>query len=102
MKSAHTSGPWSLGHPQSQVWGSKNRILIAEVLTHEDDAHLIAAAPELLDALREVYDELVGLAAYFETCASEIILENLPNTITSLRRKKAMIAAAILKARADR
>jgi hypothetical protein len=50
----HTPVPWGLGQPQSQVWGDKNRTLICEVYTSEDDARLIAAAPELLEALHSI------------------------------------------------
>lgn len=60
-----------------------------------------AAAPELLTALKASYQEMVGLKAYLETCAPDVILDNLPSLIESLGRKCTLAEAAIRKAETE-
>jgi hypothetical protein len=55
MKTQHTPGPWELRGPRLVT--DKNGVIIAENIssnegTSEANAHLIAAAPELLEALK--------------------------------------------------
>lgn len=65
MKTNYTAGPWRVGDlsdqesPQ-QVWsryddtpGSRNNFVVADDIQSEADARLIAAAPELVEALRD-------------------------------------------------
>jgi len=64
--SKHTPGPWAVG-PDLEVFYAPNGCGITRPLrltslvgrTEEDvaNAHLIAAAPELLDALERLFDE---------------------------------------------
>lgn len=72
--SAHTPGPWTMReHPTEyglyRVFGPTRRSAVAVVVEstdeHEADARLIAAAPELLDALREYMSQFgQGLDAH--------------------------------------
>ena len=61
--STHTPGPWTIekytGHPHIEIWTNNNRPQrIAYMQDHlpevEADAQLIAAAPELLEALYKI------------------------------------------------
>jgi hypothetical protein len=67
-------------------------------LENEANARLIAAAPELLTELQKARDELVGWAAYFDTCAPDVIIDNLPTTVAAMKRKVESAEAAIRKA----
>ena len=59
-----------------------------------------AAHAEMLKALHDANVEFIGLSAYLETCAADVIVENLPTIVASLKRKQEQIeAAAIRKAR---
>lgn len=61
MTSKHTPGPWSVGNG-SRVTGFTVKIATDELLvggrglTSEANARLIAAAPELLEALQRLVD----------------------------------------------
>ena len=61
-------------------------------------ARLIAAAPDLVNALQGAHRGFIGLAAYLETCSPEVIAENIPSLLTSLKRKRELAEAAIKKA----
>ena len=63
----HTPGPWTIEHPSdvtTQIYAYKGNVLIAQVMrgsgavrptdAAERNAALIAAAPEMLDALKSV------------------------------------------------
>jgi hypothetical protein len=62
--SKHTPGPWELSDCGERVIGQADQDEIHEVanltntLNHEANARLIAAAPELLEALRELAVQL--------------------------------------------
>nr|MBA2601124.1 hypothetical protein [Actinomycetota bacterium] len=61
-----TAGPWKLSRMGTELWvvGPSGEE-VAKVLTtlgHDDDAHLIRAAPELLDALRSVQHDSGALS----------------------------------------
>lgn len=64
----HTPGPWLVGqtitapHPD-RFPGSHERITVAQRVNRPADARLIAAAPDMLDALQS----LVDMAATFST-----------------------------------
>lgn len=57
MKTQHTPGPWFHGDT-GQIWSNEHRIGVAYLtdyakrLPQEANAKLIAAAPEMLDALK--------------------------------------------------
>ena len=82
-QSEHTAGPWTV-IPDGIVdthWGKARRVFIAApaLLTQPgqavDDAHLIAAAPELLEALEALmawsdHTDLTGLPADAPVAAS--------------------------------
>jgi hypothetical protein len=56
---SHTRGPWKVGEagPEGlQVDTADASGTVAECIGWRPDAHLIAAAPDLLDALRELLD----------------------------------------------
>ena len=60
MTSKHTPGPWRavkraqpIGWAEWEVAWSDDGELVCDVVYHEADARLIAAAPELLEALVE-------------------------------------------------
>jgi len=56
--SGHTPGPWAVTPDSFVMAGSRPSIGVARVITHAKEfvanARLIAAAPNLLEALREV------------------------------------------------
>ena len=52
MTTKHTPGPWE--NINGKVYGNNRRTLIAD--TTGPNARLIAAAPELLETLEEVYN----------------------------------------------
>lgn len=54
MSAQHTPGPWQIEIIDGDPYVSRGSRLIAHVQTQEDDARLIAAAPELLAALQEI------------------------------------------------
>jgi len=110
----HTPGPW-----KAIEWATNarttvvsdarvGRIVVAECSgqgrhTNESlaDAQLIAAAPELLDALQAAQQEFLGLSSYLETCEPVTIIENLDAVIASLKAKQAKAEAAIRKAKGE-
>lgn len=53
----------------------------------------------MLKILEDLRTHLVGLAAYLETCAADVVLKNLPSTIKHLQLKTALIEDVLLKAR---
>ena len=57
---AHTQGPWTLTNHTEIVADDGHESLIAEVFDERNDwkanARLIAAAPKLLDLLKQVYE----------------------------------------------
>jgi hypothetical protein len=111
--SSHTPGPWI-----AKEWTSHSRTTITTGYGHEKvvadcapgpvsgyldteaeaNAQLIASAPDLLLALQSARMEFTGLAAYLETCSTEVIADNLPTVISNLNRKRELIETAILKA----
>jgi len=72
--SKHTPGPWAVG-PDLEIFYSPNGCGVTRPLrltslvgrTEEDvaNAHLIAAAPELLDSLERLFDEYDDRRAQF-------------------------------------
>ena len=59
------------------------------------------AAPELLEALRACNNELIGHAAYLETCDGGVVLDNMENTVRHLRQVQQQAEAAIRKAKGE-
>jgi hypothetical protein len=62
--SVHTPGPWEIDRPARVVWGGPvPRMVICHSPHENNGAHvaanirLIAAAPDLLDALQAMFDE---------------------------------------------
>lgn len=52
MKSKHSAGPWRIFRDGTiEIWDSVGKIATVKKMT---DARLIAAAPELLEALRRI------------------------------------------------
>lgn len=76
--SAHTPGPWSVGHPayraegveyvlatvDGRSWPSEIAVLYSCNKGQKADARLIAAAPDLLAACKAVMAELAALGFY--------------------------------------
>jgi len=52
--SAHTPGPWSVDYQREQVYGSNGSTVVYELNFSKADAQLIAAAPDLLEALKDL------------------------------------------------
>jgi hypothetical protein len=48
----HTPGPWTACAQSEQVYGKDGSTVVYELNTNEADAHLIAAAPDMLAALK--------------------------------------------------
>ncbi len=67
--SAHTPGPWHVTPDSFVMTTSRPSLGIARVITHvrgfDANARLIAAAPDLLEALREIDGEAVCPAAEY-------------------------------------
>lgn len=63
---SHTTGPWRVGDAGNTVFGPPNgqvspqTICEVRVIDHTANARLIAAAPDLLDALKKVMTHFVG------------------------------------------
>jgi hypothetical protein len=103
----HTPGPWAW-NDIAYCWlegGDGTTILHVDdgentcPFRSDANACLIAAAPELLEALHGALNNATGMAAYLATCATPTILENLETTIAALHREAAKYEAAIRKAR---
>jgi len=69
--SAHNYGPWKMSPADAvdvSMWEiyAANNSVVARRISNPDDAHLISAAPELLQALKCVRDERLvpGSALY--------------------------------------
>lgn len=114
MSKEHTPGPWKFLSEVGRIEGRESgKSIVAYIAGRARkfgsdelgeayaNGTLIAAAPEMLVALREVHTELLGLAAYLETCAPDVIVDNLPTTIASLKHKQELIDAAIRKAKGE-
>lgn len=95
--SAHTPGPWRLVEwtaPDDYGWSIKigdapHRLEVsAWSASSEADAHLIAAAPELLEALERLADTTQGLDVTFRSAAEESTAED------ALGQARAAIAKA--------
>jgi len=57
----HTQGPWSaLKYPDTRTWTVASRESIASKIKTEFDARLIAAAPDLLDIAKWMYERLTS------------------------------------------
>lgn len=82
---SHTPGPWSLrpsGVPRTWVVSAGNYV-IAFVGGYEADARLIAAAPEM-------YEALTSLREYFEV----LVAEHPPEAIQPVARLRIGLAKA--------
>jgi hypothetical protein len=72
MNTQHTPGPWEISRhatpdyaPQYGVYTENNRHIATVRGDHaEEDARLIAAAPELLDVLQDVIED-TGTSGYW-------------------------------------
>lgn len=98
--SKFTPGPWKIGAPPpsgEQTIGTQQGLMVAVATTGsgvptEANARLIAAAPDLLEALEESFD---FPADFFECDDMDAV------TITVTGRHLRMVRAAIAKARGD-
>ena len=52
---------------------------------------------DLLEALKALHNEVIGLTAYLETCDPEVIADNLDSIVASARSKASSAEVAILK-----
>jgi hypothetical protein len=52
---------------------------------------------DLLEALKALHNEVIGLTAYLETCDPEVIADNLDSIVASARSKASSTEVAILK-----
>ena len=62
MSAKHTPGPWVVKADEEIVYGTSHEgehiVVVYELNTNEADARLIAAAPDLLEALQRCVDHL--------------------------------------------
>ena len=77
---------------ESTIFSPGTRARLAEIIDRE------TAAPEMLSALRNVHQHMLGMASYLATCSTEVIIDNLETTIRTLHEKLARAEAAIQKA----
>ncbi len=71
---SYTKGPWEYDNTQDNYYGNvirKNGVIIAKmihgrgttVLEHNANAHLIAAAPDLLEACKKARSQIIALCS---------------------------------------
>ena len=85
----HTQGPWTINGIDTVLSASANRT-VAKVYRPEDDARLIAAAPELLEAAEWVirnagYEKGEASPSLKELCVSRYRLDNLRAAIAKAK-----------------
>ena len=80
MNTKHTPGPWSYDDKINRVYSVPTNLCVAAIhiagnpaceLAWPDDAHLIAAAPEMLEALKEAHNALQRIADLGEAATVE-------------------------------
>jgi len=83
MTTEHTPGPWFQSDEDNQIRANTEdgHTTICEMWSTDSDARLIAAAPELLQALEEV-------------CRTELYLQDHPKKIAAQKQARAAIANA--------
>lgn len=54
MSAQHTPGPWLHQPDQEKIVSSSGQTIVYELNSSEEDARLIAAAPDLLAALEQI------------------------------------------------
>lgn len=74
MNSKHTAGPWAVsrdavpeGHVQNTIYAEGSGERVATAFLVEENAHLIAAAPDLLAALEYFTDQVEQFKPYHVT-----------------------------------
>lgn len=62
-KTKHTPGPWKIQQEEkgSSIRSEDSRLLGAIAKCHDQDAHLIAAAPDLLEALQLLLSDDINI-----------------------------------------
>jgi hypothetical protein len=101
----HTPGIWSVGpkggcvvsdqpipgikegtgHADTEYYGGH---LIAESIWRKEDARLIAAAPELLDALKEAIETIKFLSTRDNSWGEQIVCEDLQAIVAKATRSQ--------------
>lgn len=118
----HTPGPWNARIQRSRagqdlgwiVEFSNGRIAWACLAyadtndeakkddpAREANAHLIEAAPELLEACEASLDEMIGLRAYLTTCDPTVLVENIDSVAHKMNEVRLKVEAAIQKAKGE-
>jgi hypothetical protein len=101
---AHTQGPWRIGEPRDgfigNVLADNPRRLLAQVTVQDGEqtlanAMLIAAAPDMLDALEAVIDDLEG---YIDEAVDHFASDE---WIDGARARLRMAQMAIAKAKGE-
>lgn len=90
----HTPGPWEVvvvGNGEVLIEREKGHALSLGFLVSKADARLIAAAPELLEALQEAVNELEFLYSVHETVDKKLQSQD----ALVLKRLQAAIAKAM-------
>jgi hypothetical protein len=93
MSTSHTPGPWFFDAVTGRVVDAKGNVLAFAAAAHESslsNGPLIAAAPELLDALAEATGAL-------KACSEQLAAE-FPKTSLSLAKKADEFMALLVKA----
>jgi hypothetical protein len=108
-KHTHTPGPWKIiaEHEDDRDVFARQELLATTYdmngsqpkAVAEANARLIAAAPELLATLQNVYNYLIGLHAYLLSCETSVIVANLESTSAFAYKTAELCEAAISKAK---
>lgn len=101
-KTQHTPGPWKIDDRDGAIFCDDNGVAICYLRNkHEDDLHnsqanarLIAAAPDLLDALQNAYMVLYGgNSVSIEDALNRVPFETMPldfKMMTAIKKAKGL------------
>ena len=75
---SHTPGPWVIDFASERIYGTdgfgEHQVVVYETNTNEEDIRLIAAAPELLDALRPFANFACDEPCECNNCKARVVI----------------------------